>query len=150
MLPLQRGIHQLQSPPQIHAFVTRLRIADQSAERSLVPCRPSILVEQRNWYYDWNLRVRSSTRWSAIILIVVRLINRFDSGISATMRVYRDFFSYQRGIYKHSAANRGEPSGFHSVRLVGWGEEHSRYSSTKYWVSRAHHHSMLSRDLWIM
>lgn len=52
----------------------------------------------------------------------------------ATMRVYRDFFSYRGGIYRHSAANRGDRSGFHSVRLVGWGEEQSGYSTTKYWV----------------
>lgn len=51
------------------------------------------------------------------------------------MRVYRDFFSYRAGIYKHSAANRGEHSGFHSVRLVGWGEERSSYSTKKYWVN---------------
>lgn len=56
----------------------------------------------------------------------------------ATMRVYRDLFSYRSGIYKHSAANRGEPSGFHSVRLVGWGEEHTSYSTTKYWVNLSH------------
>lgn len=51
------------------------------------------------------------------------------------MRVYRDFFSYRHGIYKHSAASRAEASGFHSVRLVGWGEEFTGYSLTKYWVS---------------
>lgn len=50
------------------------------------------------------------------------------------MRVYRDFFSYRRGIYKHSAASRAEASGFHSVRLVGWGEEYTGYAPTKYWV----------------
>lgn len=53
---------------------------------------------------------------------------------SATMRVYRDFFSYQRGIYRHSAASRSDPSGFHSVRLLGWGEEHNGYNVEKYWV----------------
>lgn len=53
----------------------------------------------------------------------------------ATMRVYRDFFSYRSGIYKRSVANRGDLSGFHSVRLVGWGEEQSGYSTTKYWVN---------------
>lgn len=51
------------------------------------------------------------------------------------MRVYRDFFTYQRGVYKHSAASRSEPSGFHSVRLIGWGEERLGYTVTKYWVN---------------
>lgn len=52
----------------------------------------------------------------------------------ATMHVYRDFFAYQRGIYKHSAASRTDRIGFHSVRLVGWGEERDGSGVTKYWV----------------
>ena len=57
----------------------------------------------------------------------------FHSGpVQATMRIYRDFFSYSGGIYSHSAASRGSPRGFHSVKLVGWGEEHN---GVKYWVS---------------
>lgn len=51
--------------------------------------------------------------------------------VQATMRVYRDFFTYSSGIYKHSSASRSDPAGFHSVKLIGWGEEHG----TKYWVS---------------
>lgn len=53
---------------------------------------------------------------------------------AATMRVYRDFFSYSRGIYRHTAASRSEPAGFHSVRLIGWGEERIGYENVKYWV----------------
>lgn len=52
------------------------------------------------------------------------------------MRVYRDFFTYEHGIYRHSAASRSEKGGFHSVRLVGWGEERTGYEVTKYWVRR--------------
>lgn len=52
------------------------------------------------------------------------------------MRVYRDFFTYQGGVYRHSAASRNsERSGFHSVRLIGWGEERVGYEVIKYWVS---------------
>lgn len=50
------------------------------------------------------------------------------------MKIYRDFFSYESGIYRHSAASRAEPTGFHSVRLIGWGEERSSFTTTKYWV----------------
>lgn len=57
----------------------------------------------------------------------------FDS--TATMRVFRDFFTYKQGIYRHSAASRAEASGFHSVRLIGWGEERTGYEVTKYWVN---------------
>lgn len=51
------------------------------------------------------------------------------------MRVYRDFFTYRGGIYRRSAASRAEQGGFHSVRLVGWGEERTGYEVTKYWVN---------------
>lgn len=65
------------------------------------------------------------------------MIEIFESGpVQATMRVYRDFFTYRGGVYRHSAASRNsEPSGFHSVRLIGWGEERNGYEITKYWVS---------------
>lgn len=57
----------------------------------------------------------------------------YHSGpVQATMRIYRDFFSYSGGVYHHSAASRSSPTGFHSVKLVGWGEEHD---GLKYWVS---------------
>ena len=52
------------------------------------------------------------------------------------MRVYRDFFAYKEGVYKHSAASRADEGGFHSVRLVGWGVERNGPETTKYWVIR--------------
>lgn len=55
--------------------------------------------------------------------------------VQATMRVYRDFFSYSGGIYRHSAASRDDEYGFHSVKIVGWGEEYQNYGQVvKYWV----------------
>ena len=51
--------------------------------------------------------------------------------VQATLRVYRDLFTYGGGIYKHTPTSRDDPRGFHSVKLVGWGEE----NGVKYWVS---------------
>ncbi|KAH8291026.1 hypothetical protein KR054_007909 [Drosophila jambulina] len=57
----------------------------------------------------------------------------YHSGpVQATMHVYRDFFAYSGGIYRKTAANRESPKGFHSVKLVGWGEEHN---GDKYWIA---------------
>ncbi|CRL06874.1 CLUMA_CG019566, isoform A [Clunio marinus] len=54
--------------------------------------------------------------------------------VQATMWVYPDFFNYRSGIYRRS--NHGENAkGFHSVRLVGWGEERFGWQTTKYWVA---------------
>lgn len=52
------------------------------------------------------------------------------------MRVYRDFFSYSGGVYRHAADDNNNERGFHSVKIVGWGEESIGYSSrpTKFWV----------------
>lgn len=55
---------------------------------------------------------------------------------AATLRVYRDFFSYGSGIYRHTAASRSEPSGFHSIRIIGWGEDKNNDVLTKYWVKK--------------
>lgn len=57
--------------------------------------------------------------------------------VQAIMRVYRDFFSYRSGIYRHSAAATpaDERSAYHSVRLIGWGEERVGYDVVKYWIA---------------
>lgn len=58
----------------------------------------------------------------------------------ATMWVYPDFFTYNSGIYRRSTHGSPSAKGFHSVRLVGWGEERYNYQTTKYWVSHIDSH----------
>lgn len=53
------------------------------------------------------------------------------------MRVYQDFFTYQSGIYRHSRTAEIFESGYHSVRIIGWGEDYHRGALIKYWVSIA-------------
>ncbi|XP_022913750.1 uncharacterized peptidase C1-like protein F26E4.3 [Onthophagus taurus] len=53
--------------------------------------------------------------------------------VQATMKVYHDFFSYQGGIYKHTDLTDNDRTGYHSVRIVGWGEEYSYSGVQKYW-----------------
>lgn len=57
--------------------------------------------------------------------------------VQALLRVYRDFFSYKSGIYRHSAAATpaDERAAYHSVRLIGWGEELVGYERVKYWIA---------------
>ncbi|XP_012253666.1 uncharacterized peptidase C1-like protein F26E4.3 [Athalia rosae] len=55
--------------------------------------------------------------------------------VQATMKVYEDFFVYKTGVYKHSRLAESQRTGYHSVRIVGWGEELSEYGPpVKYWV----------------
>ena len=49
--------------------------------------------------------------------------------LSATMEVYRDFFLYNNGVYSKTQLVT-EVLGFHSVKIVGWGEE----NQIPYWV----------------
>lgn len=51
------------------------------------------------------------------------------------MKVEKDLFMYQRGVYSSSGLTSGETAS-HSVRILGWGEEASGTGQpTKYWVS---------------
>lgn len=62
--------------------------------------------------------------------------------VQATMKVYQDFFSYHHGVYKHSPDAEIRRTGYHSVRIVGWGVDHGIFPPQKYWVS-----SIADRDL---
>jgi hypothetical protein len=55
--------------------------------------------------------------------------------VQATMKVYHDFFSYRGGVYRRSRHIKNTLANFHSVRLLGWGEERNGYETTKYWIA---------------
>ncbi|BFY99405.1 hypothetical protein BsWGS_02445 [Bradybaena similaris] len=66
-----------------------------------------------------------------------------DNGpVQATMQVREDFFMYSRGVYKYTGltslrrdSDDHMKSGFHSVRIVGWGAERSQEGDiVKYWI----------------
>jgi len=54
--------------------------------------------------------------------------------VQATMKVHHDFFMYRNGIYRYSGLGETKQAGYHSVRIVGWGEEDYRHINSKYWV----------------
>ncbi|VDP12161.1 unnamed protein product [Soboliphyme baturini] len=59
--------------------------------------------------------------------------------VQATFLVHEDFFMYKEGVYQHEpiAAQKGSQytrSGYHSVRILGWGIDHSTGRPIKYWV----------------
>ncbi|VDM99317.1 unnamed protein product, partial [Thelazia callipaeda] len=55
--------------------------------------------------------------------------------VQATFLVHSDFFMYSAGIYKHLTTSEDEPRGYHSVRLLGWGEDHTTGKRVKYWIA---------------
>ncbi|XP_039271259.2 tubulointerstitial nephritis antigen-like [Styela clava] len=64
-----------------------------------------------------------------------------DNGpVQATMKITQDFFMYKSGIYNslpfpiEDISNSNKRS-YHSVKIVGWGEERNRLGSLmKYWI----------------
>ncbi|XP_046470868.1 uncharacterized peptidase C1-like protein F26E4.3 [Neodiprion pinetum] len=55
--------------------------------------------------------------------------------VQATIKVYPDLFVYKSGIYRHSPTVEDSRTSYHSVRIVGWGEEIVSYGPpVKYWV----------------
>lgn len=58
----------------------------------------------------------------------------FSYTFLAVMSVSPDFFMYRGGVYKKSGLRPGERTGYHSVRLIGWGEEFHEGEMLKYWV----------------
>ncbi|XP_063226798.1 uncharacterized peptidase C1-like protein F26E4.3 [Bacillus rossius redtenbacheri] len=56
--------------------------------------------------------------------------------VQATMKVYQDFFSYRAGVYQNSHVDDGQRTGYHSVRILGWGEETLDSGElVKYWLA---------------
>lgn len=106
----------------------------------------------------WTMKLTLCGKFSTTVQFKVNAFNLRKSSWSAnwshdvftaTMWVYPDFFTYRSGIYRRST-HGVEAKGFHSVRLVGWGEERFGYHSTKYWVSWKHsplHYVLLQRKI---
>lgn len=53
---------------------------------------------------------------------------------TAVMKVTKDFFMYKSGVYNCPSLDSGSRTGYHSVRIVGWGEEYHNQALVKYWV----------------
>ncbi|XP_075730104.1 putative peptidase C1-like protein F26E4.3 [Rhipicephalus microplus] len=59
--------------------------------------------------------------------------------VQALILVKEDFFLYRSGVYKHTRISETLPpefrrSGWHSVRILGWGVDRSQYRPIKYWL----------------
>ncbi|KAK0426213.1 hypothetical protein QR680_009589 [Steinernema hermaphroditum] len=60
--------------------------------------------------------------------------------VQATFLVHEDFFMYAGGVYQHTelAQEKGyrfTGQGYHSVRIIGWGEDDSTGRPIKYWLA---------------
>ncbi len=56
------------------------------------------------------------------------------------MEVYQDLFMYRSGVYKRSQFSGHMTMGFHSVKIIGWGEE----GDAPYWVKK-----LLEPNVWL-
>lgn len=55
--------------------------------------------------------------------------------VQATFLVHEDFFMYSSGVYKHLPKSRNTTQGYHSVRLIGWGEDYTTGRLIKFWIA---------------
>jgi hypothetical protein len=78
---------------------------------------------QESWIGMWSAIFQSCNPPSPLHMTL---------NVAATMKVYPDFFLYRSGVYHHSGNG---PSGYHSVRIIGWGEEVTQREPIKFWVS---------------
>ncbi|XP_060840605.1 uncharacterized peptidase C1-like protein F26E4.3 isoform X1 [Rhopalosiphum padi] len=54
--------------------------------------------------------------------------------VQAMMKVSKEFFMYESGVYKCSNVTKGSKTRYHTVRIVGWGEEQQNGKTVKYWI----------------
>ncbi|XP_060868555.1 uncharacterized peptidase C1-like protein F26E4.3 [Metopolophium dirhodum] len=54
--------------------------------------------------------------------------------VQAMMKVSKEFFMYESGVYRCSKLALGSKTGYHTVRIVGWGEEQQNGKTVKYWI----------------
>lgn len=59
---------------------------------------------------------------------------RYSGPVQAVMKVSRDFFAYKGGIYRCSSLSSSDRTGYHAVRIIGWGEEFTGGQLSKYWI----------------
>nr|CAD7401233.1 unnamed protein product [Timema cristinae] len=90
-------------------------------------CRP--LLKSRTDFYKVGPAYRLGDEQDIMYEIM-------ESGpVQATMKVSQDFFVYRSGVYRQTMLGATHRTGYHSVRILGWGEEVNRAGETvKYWL----------------
>ncbi|KAJ3649376.1 hypothetical protein Zmor_021124 [Zophobas morio] len=89
-------------------------------------CRLPQFVDRKSKY-----KVAPAYRIGNETDIMFEILN--SGPVQATIKVYHDFFTYKGGIYKHSSVSPDDRTGYHSIRIVGWGEEYTSEGLRKYW-----------------
>lgn len=137
MLPVDGHTKQMSDTEERQVATCRLQNATMlPVPQRLLQSWTSLSTWQRIWYYERNSSLRSSPRYKVFFVRFFECKLIFYNSTLATMRVYQDFFSYESGVYVHSALSERHPSAYHSVRIVGWGEEYSPFTGeiVKFWV----------------
>lgn len=114
-------------------------------------CAPPVVIFQSTLKGLINIERLQSTAWVTKLTSCMKYTNRVQCKVqkilftfvtlhslffAATIKVYHDFFTYSGGIYRHTDLSLSQRTGYHSVRIVGWGEEVTYRGVEKYWVSK--------------
>ncbi|KAL8597864.1 hypothetical protein ACOMHN_061397 [Nucella lapillus] len=104
-------------------------------------------VRQRGGDCPSSIQYKREKRYKASPPYRIRPLEReimkeiMDNGpVQAIFRVQEDFYMYRSGVYQYTDLTRNEGSqarlsGYHSVRILGWGVERTRQGDiVKYWI----------------
>jgi len=83
---------------------------------------------------DWANQAVKAASWTEIVDAGERKEWLATKGpMVGCMRVYRDFFSYVDGVYRHST---GELAGYHAIGVVGYSEEEQAWICKNSWGTK--------------
>jgi C1A family cysteine protease len=80
---------------------------------------------------DWQARATKVVSWSEVVDVGARKEWLATKGpMIGCMEVYRDFFSYKNGVYRHTS---GSLSGYHAIAVVGYSESEQCWICKNSW-----------------
>ncbi|OWA50733.1 putative peptidase C1-like protein F26E4.3 [Hypsibius exemplaris] len=102
-----------------------LRMHNQTA---VVQC-PSGADERHLWQMTPPYRIASNE-------LEIKYEISTNGPVQAVLRVAPDFFSYKSGVYQsiEQSSPTDPTENYHSVRIIGWGSDHSATPPVPYWL----------------
>jgi C1A family cysteine protease len=80
---------------------------------------------------DWQSRAIKVTGWQEVVDMAARKEWLVTTGpVVGCMAVYRDFFSYKSGVYRHTT---GDLAGYHAICVVGYAEADQAWICKNSW-----------------
>jgi cathepsin B len=100
-----------------------------SSGGGVAPACRSSCVDGTTTFKKYKVTQQSVKHFNAKDLATVQNDLMTNGPIQTGFKVYRDFFSYKSGVYRHLS---GSFAGGHAVKVIGWGVDSK--SNLPYWI----------------